>query len=152
MKNQLLKFIYRAILLIYLSFTMHLCSAQTAPTAPKRVDVYMQLQENDTTMHRGDKQFHENTQLTATMYILLADSSAITGFHVKLGIADGYSDLFEKEFNNVQGTFIDGTSFTQKGNKIYIGLGNYIGINTFYGEVYLINDYGSSSVVKYAKK
>ena len=139
-------------------------NAQTVPAAPKRMEVYMAVTPGDTTMkhdqflfrspNASGLVFHSNTQLNGTMNITLGtDTSNIDSVHVMLGSSDGANDLYSGTFaNSQQGTFPDGTSYFRKGYSIFIGLGQYTGLNQFYAQVWFSNRNGSGAVYKYAKQ
>lgn len=64
---------------------------------------------------------------------------------VKVGLTEGGSDLFYKEFEfDTPGTFTDGTSYTRNGNIVTIGLGSFSGYGTYYTEVIAIRTNGNA--------
>lgn len=64
---------------------------------------------------------------------------------VKVGLTEGGSDLFYKEFDFASpGTFADGTSYTRSGNTLTIGLGSFSGYGTYYTEVIAIRSNGNT--------
>lgn len=64
---------------------------------------------------------------------------------VMVGLTEGGSDLFYKEFDfDTPGTFADGTSYSRSGNMVTISLGGFSGYGAYYTEVVAIQTNGSS--------
>lgn len=112
--------------------------AQSIPP-PSSMEVYMQKAESDTTNLYADTLFQANTKQMGKMVIVLEDTFNISKIYVKLKTdAAASSSLFSKTFNYDQGgVFSDGTSYERILNVVYIGIGNFTGLNSFYGEAKL---------------
>lgn len=112
--------------------------AQSIP-APTSMEVYMQKAESDTTNLYADTLFQANTKQFGKMIVVLEDTFNISKIYVKIKTSSGAAtDLFNKTFLYSQsGVFADGTSFERILNVLYIGLGNFTGLNSFFGEVKL---------------
>lgn len=126
-----------------LSICINKLSAQSIP-APTSMEVYMQKAESDTTNLYADTLFQANTKQFGKMVIVLADTFNINKIYVKIKSSSNSSgDLFNKAFTYTQsGVFSDGTSFERVLNVLYIGLGNFTGLNSFYGEAKLESSTG----------
>lgn len=84
-----------------------------------------------------------NTDLE--LRVVFSNTVDIEKIAVKIGLKEGGSDLFYKEFDyDVEDTFEDGTSYSASGNTVTLGLGNYSGYGTYYTEVFVIRGDGSS--------
>ena len=90
--------------------------------------------DSDTTQY-GVPRLDSMTVFTATMTIILDDTSSIYQLHVKLG-----STLHGAQYRNtafdygVNGTF-GTTSYTQTGNTVLLGLGTHAGMINYFSEV-----------------
>ena len=119
--------------------------AQTISLSPERMEVFMELNESNTSGTVNDTLFASNAQVKGRMVIVLQDSTDISKIYVKLGNTTGASNLLSKIFNFDQaGNFTDGTSYKREGLIIYIGLGNFTGLNVYYGEAKLEDANGVS--------
>ncbi|MFI5219199.1 MAG: hypothetical protein ACHQNT_06890 [Bacteroidia bacterium] len=119
--------------------SIELCFSQSPPP-PSSMEVFMEVAPNDTNnlQNYNDSVFFNLTQLKSTMALLLEDTTNVINIHVKLGTTLGSSDLLNKIFVFDQsGIFMDGTSYKRENEVIYLGLGNFIGINTYYAEAKL---------------
>ncbi len=121
-----------------LSICINKLSAQSIP-APTSMEVYMQKAESDTTNLYADTLFQANTKQFGKMIVVLEDTFNISKIYVKIKTSSGAAtDLFNKTFLYSQsGVFADGTSFERILNVLYIGLGNFTGLNSFFGEAKL---------------
>jgi hypothetical protein len=113
--------------------------AQTTSPA-KSLLVIMKVNPGDTTMSPGDTAFKSNTVLNAKAIVLLNDTNNVYKIHLKIGTTDSTGDLLTKTFiYGQQGIFSDGTSYSRVGKALYFGLGNFTGINRYFGDVKLEN-------------
>lgn len=119
---------------------------------PESIEIIMQVASNDNTMLPGDTLFKSNTNLIGKAIIVLSDTIGISKIHIKLGGFDGSGNLLNKFFlYNQQGSFNDGTTYFRKGKILTIGLGNFVGINTYYSEVRLEDLSGAfTPLIKYS--
>lgn len=126
------------IICFLLSILINKLSAQSIP-GPASMEVYMQKAESDTTNLYADTLFQANTKQIGKMVIVLSDTFNINKIHIKIKSSSSSStDLFNKIFLYSQsGVFSDGTSFERISNVLYIGLGNFTGLNSFFGEAKL---------------
>ncbi len=105
---------------------------------PSRMEVYMQLASNDSTVVFNDTSFTSQNILQGTVFIKLQDTLSLAKIHVKLGTTQGGSDLFSKDFlYDDSGNFTDGTSYSRNGLNILLGIGQFTGLNSYYAEVKL---------------
>ena len=78
----------------------------------------------------------DSTLYQTQMLVALSDTSNVSQLEVKLRKTSGASDLLQKTFTyDVSGAFTDGTSYQRAGYNITLGLGNYYGLSTEYGEL-----------------
>jgi hypothetical protein len=111
-------------------------SSQNTYLAPKKFQIVMKVSPNDTTLQTNDTAFKSTTVLIAKGFVLLVDTINVFKIHLRLGTTDSIFNLLNKNFVfNVQGNFQDGTSYQREGKLLKFGLGNYNGLNNFYGEV-----------------
>lgn len=76
--------------------------------------------------------------------VIFSGTVDIAKIAVKIGLKEGGSDLFYKEFDyGVEDTFEDGTSYSANGNTVTLGLGDFNGYGTYYTEVFVIRGDGS---------
>jgi hypothetical protein len=130
------------ILIIFINVFVISGFSQTA--AISRMEVYMQVNQNDTTNLFGDTLFQSYTKLTGTMLITLTDTTGIASVNVKVGSTAGAVDLFHKLFTyDLTGDFSDGTDYRRHVFVIHLGLGNFTGVNTFYSSADLIDSSGN---------
>ena len=122
-------------LIILTFFITTISKAQTIP-APTNIEVYMQKAETDTTNLYADTLFKANTNQIGKMVIVLEDTFNISKIYVNIkSSANSTTTLFTKTFIYSQsGNFSDGTSLNRVQNVLYIGLGSFMGLNTWYGE------------------
>ncbi len=74
----------------------------------------------------------------------LSSTSNISKIAAKVGLAEGGSDLFYKEFEyNTVGSFEDGTSYSSDGTTVTLGLGQLEGYGTYHTEVFVIRGDGT---------
>jgi len=105
---------------------------------PSRMEVYMQQAGTDSVIVFGDTVFSSQAILMGTVFIKLQDTLNLSKIHVKLGTTSGGSDLFSKDFSfDVSGNFSDSTSYTRNGLNVLLGIGQFIGLNSYYAEVRL---------------
>jgi hypothetical protein len=111
---------------------------------PVSLDIVMQVVSNDNTMLPGDSLFKSTTNLIGKAIVVVNDTIGLNKLHLKLGTTDGSGNLLTKTFNYAQqGNFPDGTSYTRNKNIIYLNLGNYTGLNFYFGEVTLEDTQGA---------
>jgi len=79
-----------------------------------------------------------------TIHAVVNGSQNVSKLAVKLGLSDGGSDLFYKEFDfGTEGDFDDGTSYHASGSSITLGIGRFGGYGEYHVEVRAIKDDGS---------
>lgn len=145
----------KKLLILVLVFFLFLHSNGNAQTIqpPQKMEVWLTVAPSDTSMHIGDTLFKANTHLMAKMVVRLNDTVNIKKVHVKLGTADGASDIFQYDFTfDSLLTSNNGISYIRKGSTLYLGLGSFMGLNFFYAEVKLEDFTGTLTFpVKYHK-
>jgi hypothetical protein len=113
---------------------------------PGDFEVYLVVSPTDTSHVFGDTTFYSNTHLIGTMVIALQDTANIKSISVSMGSSSGGTDLFNKTFTfDNSGTFQDGTSYKRVGLIVYLGVGNFMGLNNFYSQVVLQDNSGYST-------
>jgi hypothetical protein len=119
---------------------------------PSDFEVYMTVAPGDTSKVFGDTLFYSTTHLVGSMVIVLQDTLNIKSITVSMGSSSGGSDLFQKTFTfDNSGAFSDGTSYKRTGMNVYLGIGNYTGLNNFYSQAALNDNSGySTPVVTYS--
>jgi hypothetical protein len=139
------------VIIVLIFFNTNYLFAQTA--APLEMSIFVVVSSMDTSSNWGDN-FSSSTVVEATMKCKLSDTTNISNVIVRVGTSPGGSDLFNKSFNyHSIGTFSDNTSFYRYGKNIKIGLGNYTGLNDFYGELQLQSTSGVlSNIITYHNK
>lgn len=91
----------------------------------------------------SDSVVSSSQPLYGTMVIEVSDTTNISKIHVKMGSSDGANDLFSQIFNfDVTDSLPTGTTYLREGKVIYLGIGNYTGLNHFFGEAKLENNSG----------
>lgn len=112
-------------------------NAQTV-LPPSRMEVYMQLSNNDSSIVFDDTLFSSHSILDGTVYIKLQDTLNLSIIHVKLGTTQGGSDIFNKDFVfDEAGDFTDNTWYLREGLDVMLGIGEFIGLNSYFSEVRL---------------
>jgi hypothetical protein len=140
-----------------LSFFVISCLVKTLSAQsllpPSRMEVYMIVAPDDTTNLFGDTTFAVHTKLKGKMVVNLRDTLNISKIHVKLGTTNGGSQLLNRVFvYDLRGNFNDGTSYMRNKKTLYLGLGNFVGLTNYYGEVTLEDIDGDlTTPVKYQK-
>lgn len=123
----------------------HKTSAQTS------LHVYMELIGGSTSF--SDSVISSSQPLHGTMVIEVTDTTTISKIHVKMGSSDGGNDLFSQTFIFDVSDSLSlpaGTSYLREGKVIYLGIGDYTGLNHFFGEAKLEDNVGAfSPAIKY---
>jgi hypothetical protein len=128
---------YKLIATILMLLQKNILIGQTIPV-PRAMEVYLQVLPSDTTNLFGDSIFSPNTQVKAKMVIILRDTINISSLNITVGSSANSTNLFQKNFTfDLVGLFNDGTSYERNGLIIYLGLGNFTGLNTFYSSIRL---------------
>lgn len=81
-----------------------------------------------------------------TYAITLTDTTDIASIQVKLGSTDGGSEHFSKTFTfDGAATNPDGTTYRREGFYVYLGIGTYNSLNTFFAEAQIEDNSGNLS-------
>jgi len=134
LKKSLIK---TAIVVIFISCGINISSAQNS------LNVYMELVGGSTSF--SETVIPASQLLKGTMVIEVSDTTNISKIHVKIGSTEGANDLFSQTFNyDVSDSLSLPASMTYKreGKVIYLGVGNYTGLNHFFGEAKLEDNAG----------
>lgn len=92
-----------------------------------------------------DAETRAHVQTDLAVEVTLSSLVGIGKIVVKVGLVEGGSDLFYKEFDyGIEGSFEDNTSYNSNGNIVTLGLGQYSGYGTYYTEVFVIRGNGSA--------
>jgi hypothetical protein len=122
--------------LVYFMSCLYLHAQTVSP--PSRMEIYTHRASNDSIIVFNDTLFSSQSTLIATVFLKLQDTLNLAKIHVKLGTAPGGSDIFSKDFLfDVEGSFSDNTSYWRGGFKVLLGIGQFIGLNSYYSEVQL---------------
>lgn len=98
----------------------------------------MQQSGNDSTIVFGDTVFSSQAILMGSVFVKLQDTLNVSKIHVKLGTTQGGNNLFSKDFLfDVSGNLSDGTSYVRNGLNVLLGIGQFVGLNSYYAEVRL---------------
>ncbi len=121
----------------FVSFSQNpVSSVQINPTYPNATNSQISGMDEETRAH---------VQTDLAVEINMSSVTNMGKIAVKVGLAEGGSDLFYKEFDfSSPGTFADGTSFSRSGNTLTIGLGSFSGYGTYYTEVIAIRTNGTA--------
>jgi len=88
----------------------------------------------DTTVE-GIPDVRPTTLFTTLMNVSVEEGANILKLHVKLGSTPGGSEFLSTSFDyNVPGTF-GSTTYSQNGSNILLGLGAFMGMIHYYGQV-----------------
>jgi hypothetical protein len=155
--NDLARKIKTGVKLTLLS-SLFLCTralnAQVSPLPPEDLRVIMAVTLSDSTMQAGDTTFEANTALIGKAFIALTDTIGIYKVHIRLAASDSTANLMSKVFVFAStGNFADGTSFNRTGNLIEIGLGNFMGLTSYYAEAKIEDSQNQfSSIIQFYNK
>lgn len=121
---------------------MFLFSGIKISSAQTSLNVYMEFVGGSTNF--SDTVIAPSQTLKGTMIIEVSDTTNISKIHVKLGSTEGGNDFFSQIFNfDVTDSLPSGTTYFREGKVIYLGIGNYTGLNHFFGEAKLENSAGT---------
>ena len=124
--------------------TINVSSAQTSNNLLD-LTVYMEIVGAGSSGF-GDTLVSSSTNLNGVMVIEVSDTTAISKIHVKMGNANGGNDLFSKQYDfDVTTGLSGGATYKRTGKVIYLGIGNYTGLNHFFAEAKLENAQGTIS-------
>lgn len=84
--------------------------------------------------------------LRATFFIEVADTTDVSQLEIKLGTADGQSDLVSHTYDyDVTTGLPAGFSYSRTGNKVTLGTNDFSDMSTYFGTVRLKNGSGTWS-------
>ncbi|PCI95670.1 MAG: hypothetical protein COB15_11940 [Flavobacteriales bacterium] len=116
---------------------------------PESLDVHLELVSDSQNLGQLEEQEGDPlSQITATTtqkvkYVIgLLSELNISKIHAKMGTTDGGNEVFEIVANFDGLNLPEGVTLTKTGNLVYLELGEYIGIQTFYAEVVLEDNAG----------
>lgn len=119
------------------------CCITGYTSAQNSLNVYMEIIGGSTSF--SDSVVSSSQPLHGTMVIEVTDTTNISKIHVKMGTSDGANDLFSQLFIfDVTDSLSlpTGTTYLREGKVIYLGIGNYTGLNHFFGEAKLEDNAG----------
>lgn len=121
----------------FVSFSQNpVSSVQINPSYPSATTSQVSGMDTETRAH---------VQTDLSVEINLSSVVNMGKIAVKVGLVEGSSDLFYKEFEfDTPGTFADGTSYSRSGNIVTIGIGSFSGYGKYYTEVVAIRTNGSA--------
>lgn len=125
-------------------FLVLMVNISSAQTSNNLIDftVYMEIVGGGSSNFE-DTLVSSSTNLKGIMVIIVTDTTVISKIHVRMGNTNGSNDLFSKQYDfDVTANFPDGTSYRREGNVIYLGIGDYTGLNHFYAEAKLEDSLG----------
>ena len=128
-----------------------------APVAPTKLQVHLKVDPNVSrtlTEVPPDSlsQVLATLPMQCTYLIQLTDTMGADSIQVKFGTTDGGGELFETKVSIDGGGLSTGMTFLRNGKLVRLGLGNFVGVTSFFAEARLVNNQNQlSGAAKYAR-